>query len=337
MALRKWPSVAVIVLAAVIGASVTACLPWSATDALPGSKTDAADGLSIDRNVRVLATTDFGSETLLDETLPLEPGMSALDALQLVADVGTLYGGGFVDSINGVGPDRIAGQSANAGWFYFVNGIMANGAAGGYVLRPGDVEHWDHHDWTFRQLVSAGIGCFPSAFVHGYGGTIYPTVVAYGDSYAAEADDLAAVLEGAGALGVQRLPIAQLLPEHRESSNLVIVAGSTAGPVVELNQHWDRLGLFAQFVDSGLQTYAGSGAEAGKYFDGVGLLQAMQSPWNPSGVGVCENVVLLVSGNDADGVRAAAGALAEGHEAMTHWCAAVVLGGEAHRIPSAGD
>ena len=337
MALSYRSSVAVIVLAVVVSTSVTACLPRSAVDAPPVSNTDSGAGLSVDRSVRVLATTDFGAEMLLDETLPLEPGMSALDALQRVADVGTLYGGGFVDSINGVGPGRTAGQSKNAGWFYSVNGVMANGAAGGYTLRPGDVEHWDHHDWTFRQFVSAGIGCFPSAFVHGYDGTVYPTVVAYGDSYAAEADDLAAVLEEAGALGVQRLPVSQLLPGHRESGNLVLVADSTAGPVVELNQQWDRLGLFAQFVDSALQTYTGSGAESERYLDGVGLLQAMQSPWNPSGVGVCENVVVLVSGSDTDGVRAAAGALAEGHEAMTYWCAAVVCDGEAHRIPSAGD
>ena len=336
MVLRYRSCVGVIVLVLLISTSVMACLPCAAVDALPGGHTDDDDGPSIDQSVRVLATTDFGAEILLDETLLLEPGMSALDALHRVADVGTLYGGGFVDSINGVGPARIAGRSATAGWFYFVNGVMANGAAGSYVLRPGDLEHWDHHDWTFRQFVSAGIGCFPSAFVHGYDGTIYPTVVAYGDSYAAEADDLAAVLEGAGALGVQRLPVSQLLPGQRESSNLVLVADSTAGPVVELNQQWDRLGLFAQFVDSTLQTYAGSGVQAETYSDGVGLLQAMQSPWNPSGVGVCQNVVLLVSGNDTDGVTAAAEALAEGHEAMTHWCAAVVLDGEAHRIPSAG-
>jgi hypothetical protein len=70
--------------------------------------------------------------------------------------------------------------------------------------------------------------------------------------------------------------------------------------------------------------YASSGEEAAVFTDGTGILEAMQNPWNPSGTGACENVVLLVSGTDADGVRAAAGALVESSAAMTAWCGVVV-------------
>ncbi|GAI85551.1 unnamed protein product, partial [marine sediment metagenome] len=33
------------------------------------------------------------------------------------------------------------------------------------------------------------------------------------------------------------------------------------------------------------------------------LIQATQNPWNPKGIGACENVVWLVSGTDEAGVK----------------------------------
>ena len=67
--------------------------------------------------------------------------------------------------------------------------------------------------------------------------------------------------------------------------------------------------------------------------DAVGLLQPLQNPWNDSGVGACEAVVLLVSGIDSDGVRAAANTLIENGDAMTTWCGAVVHDGVVMPVP----
>ncbi|MCK9358039.1 MAG: hypothetical protein M0R22_12985, partial [Dehalococcoidia bacterium] len=61
-----------------------------------------------------------------------------------------------------------------------------------------------------------------------------------------------------------------------------------------------------------------------RYDAATGIVTATQSPWNPKGTGACENVVVVVSGCDAAGVRAAARALVDSHEQFLTWCGAVV-------------
>ena len=50
----------------------------------------------------VVVTQDFGRELILEQKIEIEADTSAMTALQMVADVATKYGGGFVNSINGI-------------------------------------------------------------------------------------------------------------------------------------------------------------------------------------------------------------------------------------------
>jgi uncharacterized protein DUF4430 len=118
-------------------------------------------------------TRDRGARVLLVESVPA--GLTAMQALQRVADVKTRYGGRFVQSING-----IAGNvTAQRDWFYFVNGYEADRGAAEYRLRPGDVEWWDFRSWAAAggEHVPVVVGAFPEPFVHGYGGKRRQAVV----------------------------------------------------------------------------------------------------------------------------------------------------------------
>ncbi len=273
---------------------------------------------------RVIATVDFGASTLFDVTVPLDEGDSAMDALRAVAEVETAYGGGFVRSIDGTGSTSGSGTSQKGDWFYYVNGFMARTGAADYRLHDGDTVHWDFHDPGTYRAVSATAGSFPLAYVYGYAGERRSTVVAYEEPFVEEATLIASFLESAGAPEVTCVELSLLTSSQKESLNLIVIGGSSTGPVLEVYDNRARLGLFTSLQDSELRTYSAAGVEDEVYQRGTGVLQAMQSPWNPSGVGVCQNMVLLVSGTDDDGVRAAATALVEYSDQMMTWCGVVI-------------
>jgi hypothetical protein len=117
-------------------------------------------------------TRDHGLHVLLVKTVPA--GLTAMQALEGVAHVGTRYGGRYVQSIDGVD----GSLSARRDWFYFVNGIEADRSAAEYRLHQGDVEWWDYRSWSGGEMsVPAVVGAFPEPFLHGYGGKVRQAVV----------------------------------------------------------------------------------------------------------------------------------------------------------------
>ena len=122
----------------------------------------------------VWVTRDRGAHVLLVRKVPA--GLTAMQALQRVAHVGTRYGGRIVQSIDGISGSSTHQQD----WFYFVNGYEADRGAAEYRLRPGDVEWWDYRSWRTAMQVPVVVGAFPEPLLHGYEGKKLPTVVAYG-------------------------------------------------------------------------------------------------------------------------------------------------------------
>ena len=121
----------------------------------------------------VLVTRGFG-QTLMKQAR-VAPGQSALNALRRSAEVGTSYGGRFVQSIDGVSGDK--GRSLD--WLYFVNGIDPGVGSADVTLHQGDREWWDYRYWKDFIGVPAVIGAWPEPFVHGLDGH-RPTVAVNG-------------------------------------------------------------------------------------------------------------------------------------------------------------
>jgi hypothetical protein len=90
----------------------------------------------------VLVTTDCGSKVLTART-PVDPGETAMRALDRVADIETDSGGKFVTAIEGVQQDT----GKKLAWLYYVNGTPAEKGASEVKLAAGDVEWWDLHNW----------------------------------------------------------------------------------------------------------------------------------------------------------------------------------------------
>jgi len=282
---------------------------------------------------RIVVTRDFGSQLMLDELVMVDSDANAMDALRQVAEIETAYGGGFVNAINGVRSGYAGGHTSKEDWFISINGITTNTGALDYSLHPGDTEHWDFHDWSFHQFVPALIGDFPEPFLHGYGGVVYPTIIAYQDGWEEDARRLADSLNKLGVVDVAAMNINEPTAAEKEASNLILLGTADCLPVAEINQVWKRLGLYIHSQNGSLEVFDSRGELAARYGAGTGFIQATQSLWNPKGIGVCENVVWVVSGTDETGVTGAVDTIVNHHGDFKYACAVAITSGEIVRVP----
>jgi hypothetical protein len=122
---------------------------------------------------KLTITRDFGSRQVRELDAPKVGGdETVMRLLQRNAKVSTRYGGGFVQSIDGLAGGRSGGRPVD--WFYYVNGVEASRGAAATGLRPGDRVWWDRHDWSAAMRVPAVVGSFPEPFVHGIDGKRLP-------------------------------------------------------------------------------------------------------------------------------------------------------------------
>jgi hypothetical protein len=136
-------------------------------------------------------TRDRGAHVLAAKQVPA--GLTAMQALDRVADIDTRYGGRYVQAIDG-----LAGSlTSRRDWFYFVNGYEGDRSAAEYRLRSGDVEWWDFRSWRTQMRQPVVVGAFPEPFLHGYGGHRLPARVVFRlDSQRVMAERLAKLLGG---------------------------------------------------------------------------------------------------------------------------------------------
>lgn len=289
-------------------------------------------GPSTEIEVRVIVTQDFGNEPILDESVAVSEGASALEALQKVAAVETRYGGGFVEAINGL-RSQYSGSKVQKDWLFYVNGISANVGALDYKLCDGDVEHWDFHDWSFRAFIPAIISEFPQPFLGGYQGKVLPTVVVYYDEgFQDAAQDLLTGLAKLGVGNISAHAATKLSTQDKEHSNLILLGTEDFELISEMNKNYGKLGFYIHFEDGKVAVWNPRGDDKQCYSD-CGLIQATQNPWNPKGIGACENVVWMISGTDKAQVRNTVNVLVNHYEEFWYAGAAIIANGKVIRVP----
>jgi len=248
-------------------------------------------------------TRDFGTELLASASLEqVRDGETVMRFLRSERDVETRYGGGFVQSIDGLEGGGAAGQ---VDWFYFVNGLEAETGAAERALAPGDVVQWDYRDWGEAMSVPAIVGAYPEPFVHGLEGKRLPTRVECEDDSAPACEEVKRRLTDAG-VNVTSAPLGAAAGSEVLR---VIVAPyevarrSQAGASLERGP--GESGVFARFGAGGatLELLDQNGEVASTAGPGAGLVAAAAPPG--------ERAVWLVTGVDDAGVEAAARLLDE--------------------------
>jgi hypothetical protein len=247
---------------------------------------------------RLLVTADFGHRVLVREDRPEVRGAdTVMRLLQRNAKVTTRFGGGFVQSIDGLAGGQRAGRPVD--WFFFVDGTLSERGAGDVRVSDGARIWWDHHDWgSGPGSGSAVVGSFPAPFARA--ATTDLACVPAGTRACSGAKDALARAGarvkdvGVGALGAGEEP-GVLVGTYAaiRSSARVLEEGPEASGVYARPT---RGGAGLALLDERARRVRTLGA-------GAGLVAATRTAGRPP--------VWAVTGPDDAGVLAAAGALDE--------------------------
>src|ERR1035437_8680075 len=123
--------------------------------------------------VQLTVTRDFGRRTLAHTgALKLRGQETAMSLLMRNYTVATRFGGGFVQSVDGLAGGQEGGAPVD--WFYYDNGVEATKGAAATDVHAGDRVWWDRHDWSQTPDVPAVVGSFPEPFLDGLAGKRLP-------------------------------------------------------------------------------------------------------------------------------------------------------------------
>jgi hypothetical protein len=250
-------------------------------------------------NVTVTVTRAFGTAPVATATRSHVPGSeTVMRMLQRSFRVTTRYGGGFVQSIDG-----LSGSPSHLDWFYYVNGIEAAQGAATTAVHRGDQIWWDLHDWTVTDSIPAVVGSFPEPFAHGEGGRRLPTVLECGSGVASACTQVTDALARAG------VPVATQVLGAATGTDIATILvgpwpalrGTLVAKVIEAGP--GTSGVYARFGLGGrsLQLLDPKGHVERALGAGAGLIAATSE----SGAGP----TWIVTGTDVAGVSAAAAAL----------------------------
>jgi hypothetical protein len=265
--------------------------------ALAGCGLGAGAGTS---NVTVTVTRGFGSAHVASITKSKVPGSeTVMRMLERSFRVQTRYGGGFVESIDG-----LSGSANRRDWFYYVNGIEASKGAAVTAVHRGDRIWWDLHDWSATDHVPAVVGSFPEPFLHGVGGRRLPTTLECTSGVKTACNRVSQALRAAG------IPFAsQGLGGGTGQASLAVVVGTWGqlhGLIAEslIQQGPASSGVYARFAGphgSVLRILDPQGQVARTLGPGSGLIAATADQSSAP--------TWLITGTDVAGVTAAADAL----------------------------
>jgi hypothetical protein len=267
-------------------------------------------------SVRLTVTRDFGSRSILTRAVGgVTESDTVMRVLERNADVSTRYGGGFVQSIDGLEGQERFGRSRD--WFFYVDGVESPIGAGDYSLHGGESVWWDYRDWSAALSVPAVVGSWPQPFSGAYDGGRHPVAVE--------------CRGGGGACLAVRSRL------RRAGASLA--NGSPADAIRVLVGPWDRLradsaaaqieagpqrsGVFADFRRNGrryvLQGLDEGGEEAVSFSHDAGLVAATRQGESPP--------VWMVTGGDRAGVAEAA-TLLDARKLRDRYAVAVEAGQE---------
>jgi hypothetical protein len=250
----------------------------------------------------LVVTRDFGARQVGAVRADRVPGSeTVMRFLQRNFSVQTRYGGGFVQSINGL--SGTTGDGRRVDWFYYVNGIEASKGAAATRVHSGDRVWWDRHDWSGAQRVPAVVGSYPEPFRSGSGGRRLPVRV---DCAREAAEACRLVRERLSEAGVPGASAALGAASGEEILRILVGewrAVRTDPSARQIEEGPGSSGVFARFEGSGrrLVLLDAAGRPAQSFRDGAGLVAATRL--------ADQEPTWVVTGVDRAGVLSAARSL----------------------------
>lgn len=297
-----------------------------------GASVEAAQGYVFGNTstVTIIVSKDFGHEIIVNETIPYEPGLTALRALQEVAEVDS-DGTGFVNAVEDIRSQYtgMGDQAKPVDWFYYVNGIFATVYATGYTMQPGDVMRWDYHAWDENNAMGGMTDHIVSerfaGFAYGYGGKVPPTYIVDTGGYAAEAEQVGKAFREWG-LNAEVVTAAELNATAKGEGSLVLIGTFDSPVIAEVNDLYDDLGLQCHYTGGKVEQldYLGN---VNRTLDECGVVEASKSPFNPKGSYLGENVIWIGTGTSRNYVCQAVDLMTDRPDDLKNAFACIVING----------
>jgi hypothetical protein len=280
--------------------------------------------------VELTVTRDYGTEVVLQASDSITESDTVLRVLDRNTNIATRYGGGFIQSIDGLAGTQSGGRRSD--WFFYVNGIESPIGSAQYELSDRDRIWWDYRDWTAAMRVPAVVGSWPEPFVHGFEGEHWRTVV-----YCVKHKPCRRVeAHLRSALGPTSSLVSLINPGVRRlKSDQTVGIRVLVGPWRVLHAHPvarllaespSESGVFARFVGTKrpiLEVLNTEGQPAGSIGKGGGLIAALRPGDGPP--------TWVVTGTDEKGVAAAANLL--GDSLRNHYALATQPGAGPIGVP----
>jgi hypothetical protein len=271
-------------------------------------------------DVELRVTRDYGAESLLSRSVgDVTESDTVMRVLDRNAEITTRYGGGFVQSIDGLEANRSRGDAFD--WFFYVDGVESTVGAADYSLRGGERIWWDYREWSEAMRVPAVVGSWPQPFAGDYEGRRRPVAVECmgGDAACGEVRArLKAVgvsTAGGSSTGAIRVLVGPWMKVREDPAAALIEDGPQAS------------GVFADFAERGsgfeLQGLDDGGEAVRAFGPSVGLVATTRRYDAPP--------VWVVTGATTTGVHAAAGLL-DAADLRDHYAVATE-GGEETPLP----
>ncbi len=250
--------------------------------------------------VSLLVSREFGAKHVLSLSSPKADGSeTVMSLLMRNAKVGTRYGGGFVESVDGHAGGQDEGQPVN--WFYYVNGVQAEKGAAATNVHPGDRIWWDLHNWVVAEQIPDVVGSFPAPFSGGPEGKRMPVRMECTDPQSGPCQEVAKKLI---ALGVPAA-FAAIGPSGESSETITLLVGTWAQlrpspPARMIEQGPAVSGVFARVQDAGqkVELLGKTGSVSSTLGAGSGLVAATRYSQ--------EGPAWVVAGTDQAGLALAA-------------------------------
>jgi Domain of unknown function (DUF4430) len=279
-------------------------------------------GDSSEGEATLTVTRDYGAEELIDATLDDPPeSETVMRMLDSEAQIETRYGGGFVQSIEGISSTAESGRSSD--WFFYMNGTESSIGAAEAEVRGGDRIWWDHRDWTEAMRVPAVVGSWPEPFFQASAGSdrLPVRVVCAGSEPPCDAAEDALADAGVSAVVTQ-------FGKEDPGSSLRLIVGEWAeirsdGAARPLERGPEASGVFARVDEDTIELLDERGEVAG---DAHGILAATRDGEAPP--------TWIATGTTDDGVLDAVSLL--GADDLEHRYALAVTQDAAIPLPVAG-
>jgi hypothetical protein len=275
--------------------------------------------------VTLTVTQGFGARPIAAVSAAHVPGSeTVMRMLERSQHVGTRYGGGFVESIDGH-----PGTSSQTDWFYYINGVQAPQGAATTAVHRNDRIWFDLHDWRATNSIPAVVGSFPEPFANGVGGKRYPVTLECASDVTAACKRVTSALSAAG------VPVAsQLLGTGSGPDTLGVVVGTwrelapevAAGLIAHGPSASGVYAKFAGAAGSELQLLDPAGQVVRTLGPGAGLVAATADSSSAP--------TWLITGTDGAGVSAAAAAV--NRSALHDHFALAVQGSRQFPVPVQG-